>query len=994
MGFYGNVADTSKIHFQFDRIFNSRSAMESSLRAGEDGVFTGRFVLIKYDPNGSYVDYTLLSGYYNDGYMYANYGLSSPYYYTTFTQVASPSASHWEEYYIYDGVQDYFPLQSEDYYTGSDVYYKVSNTTQSNLVYKDQIVRGRDLTTTRLTDTYYQCTGENSSNHRAIFVECIPSHAFSDYIKNYNIDKTVYDNSFDPRGYDGTVWQKVYSGGHGKFILVASLNGSVPELELSPTSPSLFPSAPYIDGRSGGSLYRICVPSHWGFRIKESTPVIVYGNQGEMIETFPYSDVEVDQQYKKYHNEEYQNPPQSHRIHADIYFNKKANNKQYSYYENTIANEITIAPTGASGDQYYDSTNPNNIDTYELSVHLPMLGNLIAEGYDMLYGVHNSVDDNGNYPRYTDINFYPGDSGEELKVNGNSLLGGKTHDLTTVAGNINTMHDIIGQIVCPLNTFPNDEQVKTLSAEYIYTYDNYYYRKGYGFEKTIIQDSDYTFEQQTNVTAADFDNNKYYKNSGGRKVWAHSYESSLGASGYYLRKVNGVRYSPITLIQYEQSTYFTRRGEDYIMDNHADYPTYTDRTYYSVTTDGGRAFYGQYTSDGSFFIKNGVNYIPSHEDSPNITTTYYGITKARTLSNQLYYYPGAFYIKSGNRFVLAEEDNLSDYPSGTTFYILIFSNIPEYGYSSDGSIVQYYEVINDPNLPQYQIDSFSTLPANTNINSLYIQLEDGSYINYSDIGNLPTTYTDGVETVNRNPYTIPRDYYTLNIVTYAPGSLYLPGVYYIHTQDGNYEKTMADLDTLHNQGYTDFYLITSATPLEHPFYQQDTYYYENPVGSDHFDPDGNLRMTNGRQYYEKTAVFVESDETETCPHGYEWSDWVGYVPPSLTLYTIKKKPALIQMPGLGNDTNCLFGLLLYLNKLYGAGEEDSRDMDTVRGLYNKLTDLLYQIKTLKPGTILTVNTFGQIDSFDAGPNKIFMTTEKGNLTSVTLSQLKTLLNNA
>ena len=46
MGFYGNITNTSKTNFVFDRIYSNRSAMENN--AATDGVFIGRYVLIEY----------------------------------------------------------------------------------------------------------------------------------------------------------------------------------------------------------------------------------------------------------------------------------------------------------------------------------------------------------------------------------------------------------------------------------------------------------------------------------------------------------------------------------------------------------------------------------------------------------------------------------------------------------------------------------------------------------------------------------------------------------------------------------------------------------------------------------------------------------------------------------------------------------------------------------------------------------------------------------
>lgn len=49
MGFYGNINNTVKVQFSFDRIFSSRSAMVEAVNNGTDAVFAGRFVLVSYD---------------------------------------------------------------------------------------------------------------------------------------------------------------------------------------------------------------------------------------------------------------------------------------------------------------------------------------------------------------------------------------------------------------------------------------------------------------------------------------------------------------------------------------------------------------------------------------------------------------------------------------------------------------------------------------------------------------------------------------------------------------------------------------------------------------------------------------------------------------------------------------------------------------------------------------------------------------------------------
>ena len=47
MGFYGNITNTSKTTFQFDKIYPNRLSMDANVN--NDGIFIGRYVLVEYD---------------------------------------------------------------------------------------------------------------------------------------------------------------------------------------------------------------------------------------------------------------------------------------------------------------------------------------------------------------------------------------------------------------------------------------------------------------------------------------------------------------------------------------------------------------------------------------------------------------------------------------------------------------------------------------------------------------------------------------------------------------------------------------------------------------------------------------------------------------------------------------------------------------------------------------------------------------------------------
>ena len=931
MNLYGNIINTSNTRFQFDKIYSSRYDMDRAAANGNDTTFVGRFVLVQYDPQGKFFEGNIVSGYKSGNIFYADISLNEPFIFTTFSQVNNPSSNNWNRYYEKSG-QNYFRLPSSENFSNEETYYQAT-ATGNNLVYQNQLIRLRDADGV-VTNTYYKCIG-TTVGQNAEFEEVVLEDISSNYLINYNKDKVAYGNNFDPRGYDATVWQKIYNAGKGSFILISYLNCLTPGLELVADPPSFLPSQPYIDGLSGGGIYQVHVPSHWGFQIKEAEGEFDSATS-EII--YPYSDQMITRDDAS--------------IHGDIYLNLGGSSSaaQQVYHKNNshkdlTNNKIELTATGESGAVYHDAQgNEVRKDMLELSIHLPAIGNMIDDGYDLIYGKNN------NNSRPQDINWYSGDETESLKQNGNSLLGGKTYDLTTLAGNINTMHNILGQIIIDLPSFPTPNQIASLSSDYIYRYNSIYYRKGITYNPTVISNSDYVYQSQPQVSANDFKRNKYYIQQGSNFIEATSYNSTLGQNGgYFLKDIGGVRYKPINLLlQFHAGQYYYKDGVNYYCDNsnNPEVPLFPDRTYYTnIRTDSGHTFQAQYEPDGSYYTLNNGNYTPSYAFSSNPNTIYYSVSNnAKNNGNPLRYYaPNCYYYQSSTDAINGvwhfADDNHVFNPSTYTYFVFVFDSTPQYGLDSQGNVIQYYSVIERQEVTVY---------AKPN-EDLYILLNDGTYMSYDNIMDLGII--DG-----KNPYVISRIYYTLNVNSYSQNSLYIRGVYYRINANHDY---IIDNDSL-VRGAT-YYLITGVDEVTTPFYLPDTYWYQ--VGTNEYTKDPNIIMSaSPNAYYTKDVLYVYSDTSNQCPYGYEWNDNALYIPPSISLCTMEKTQSLIPLSELNQNSDTLYGLVLALNTLYAKGDDGNRDTNTIRGIYNTLKDILYSIQTLKPGYVLMVNDFGQIES--------------------------------
>jgi hypothetical protein len=50
MAFYGNITNTSRTQFQFDKIYPNKCTMEKNMKS--DGVYLNRYILIEYSADG------------------------------------------------------------------------------------------------------------------------------------------------------------------------------------------------------------------------------------------------------------------------------------------------------------------------------------------------------------------------------------------------------------------------------------------------------------------------------------------------------------------------------------------------------------------------------------------------------------------------------------------------------------------------------------------------------------------------------------------------------------------------------------------------------------------------------------------------------------------------------------------------------------------------------------------------------------------------------
>ena len=333
MGFYGNITNTARTQFQFDKTFPNRKTMDEGINT--DGVYAGRYVLIEYDTDGGF-----------------------------------------------DNLPQIYRSEAGGFYNSADC-------REETRLRRGDMAIGEMARVETPQGTYdlYMCVGTESSTGYLRF-GLMTNSTSTNYSKNYAED-TVYAEQILQvqvgRGWDSTVWQKVYADGSQKYVMIAELNTVVPTYDLVADAPTMTPIVPHYDVDSTNVYYKLHVQPTWGLRVaKEDDP-----NKSDS-QTIWYDPYKYDPGTGKIIPGE-ENP----QVVAAIFFNKKALDPQVG--QETIhkhvdgENTISILPTGSSGHEYntHDDTTygtaPSN-DIQEMRVSLPIFGNTMSDIYDIMHG--------------------------------------------------------------------------------------------------------------------------------------------------------------------------------------------------------------------------------------------------------------------------------------------------------------------------------------------------------------------------------------------------------------------------------------------------------------------------------------------------------------------------------------------------------------------------------------------------------------------------------
>lgn len=365
---------------------------------------------------------------------------------------------------------------------------------------------------------YYLCTEYNGS------VETWKHIADPSYSENYNIDQE-YCETHIGRGYDCTVWQKIYSNGKLSYAMLAELNSVVPTFAISADAPTEKAMAPHFDDKSTNVFYHLHTQPSWGMRIKKADESI---SESDGLRYMSDADDK-----------------------SAIYYNKKGFDPsiitisdKYGVGDNNLngisedrwgwkpgqPDVIDVLSTGKSGTLYnqYVKDEDGNImlnnagypmhdldsemveqpDTKEIVAMLPSFGDTVAEMWNLTYGdekanreynrrFSDSYAEQGRH-RNMNVDWDDNHTGLRLVTRERDGYHFEKDQVQTIAGAINTTHDFIGKII---RNYPVYYEVPKYDNAKTFDINTTYYR--------LIEDENGNRYERTGLlTQKEFDDNK------------------------------------------------------------------------------------------------------------------------------------------------------------------------------------------------------------------------------------------------------------------------------------------------------------------------------------------------------------------------------------------------------------------------------------------------------------------------------------------------------
>lgn len=990
MSLYGNIASTAP--FQFDRIFGSRSEMDQigtpEDKFVDDGVYAGRYVLVKYDTKlENAIPVAMLS----------NDDLDRVGELVVGKEVAS------DIFKLFQGTEAIKAGSTDPRLIPNQIY--AAHFASSDAVLEAKLNRyfffeftGEYEDQTSIAQFKFIQEGKENDENKSKYL--YPIHYAQDRANYETIDQQA-----SSKGYDGTIWMKTYVEDNSKYkekyIYIGSLNAAMPALKVTPEAPEGGFRLPHLNV-TDSDTYDLHITTPYGFRVGNIVPdsVQVKDLNGQLVPEINDKG-ETTGQYVTRSNSDIKWQANEVSDAADgkkaIYYNKAGFDVTKNSIDNKTTNELTCDLTGYSGQRYAvcdaagNMNESNDIpDIYELQMKLPILGNVVAELWNLAYGTERNLN-------------IAWEDGRDPKRTGKRLLPvGETYspqEANTIAGCINSLHDIMGMIIVEKDDDTLPTNLENYGIGYIYYFSKlkrfYRVEQAPYFNETnklTIANGDFDFKKADNVTSDTFVKNLYYSSTG-------TSLDSYSADNTYIKvlsdKGKGKTYANIPWTEMLDPT----ANDIYEKINNNYYYVPSDlvaegKTYYSFTAVKTSP---KLYKPNTYYIKsdtNGECYQLAAEENMQPGVKYYSrlnkndysikesswITK-NSPNNSRFYYNAEISTK-----ILSELNNLLNKPdvsygmqSSAVFFYKDQDKVYQPVKNFEAGVVYYIGVNWQPKLDWdennaqfvylYYPTSFypTTLiayPANATE-----KIDENLSVNYSVYYNDPSSgwrscnIDDYAKAVAKNIYSlsiegIHTDYeysafFVDNREQLVDSNTLVADNVYICDNEKNYFKATAEDITQAGS----FYTLTNENTIKY-IYQPNKYYIKNN-GQYVLDDRLTKSSVESTVWYIKKSIIIK-DSAGYYPEYSIWDADANLIPSTVDLYITDTKSALVELESFARQLNTAHGLILKINQTLDSSNVNTREDTTVKGIMNQMNDILNKFAAMQPGDFLIVDGYGRM----------------------------------
>ena len=990
MSLYGNIASTAP--FQFDRIFGSRSEMDQigtpEDKFVDDGVYAGRYVLVKYDTKlENAIPVATLS----------NDDLDRVSKLVTGQEVAS------DIFKLFQGTEAIKAGSTDPRLIPNQIY--AAHFASSDAVLEAKLNRyfffeftGEYEDQTSIAQFKFIQEGKENDENKSKYL--YPIHYAQDRANYETIDQQA-----SSKGYDGTIWMKTYIEDNSKYkekyIYIGSLNASMPALKVTPEAPEGGFRLPHLNV-TDSDTYDLHITTPYGFRVGNIVPdsVQVKDLNGQLVPEINDKG-ETTGQYVTRSNSDIKWQANEVSDAADgkkaIYYNKAGFDVTKNSIDNKTTNELICDLTGYSGQRYAVCDAAGNInesndvpDIYELQMRLPILGNVVAELWNLAYGTERNLN-------------IAWEDGHDPKRAGKRLLPvGETYspqEANTIAGCINSLHDIMGMIIVEKDDDTLPTNLENYGLGYIYYFSKlkrfYRVEQAPYFNETnklTVANGDFDFKKADNVTSDTFVKNLYYSSIGAPldsysanntyikvlsdkgkgKTYANIPWTEMldpTANDIYEKINNNYYYVPSDLVA-EGKTYYSFTAVK------TSPKLYKPNTYYIKSDTNGECY--QLAAEEN--MQTGVKYYSRlnkndysikesswvTKNSPNNSRFYYNAeisTKILSELKSLLNKPDVSYgMQSSSVFFYKDQDKVyqpvKELAAGVVYYIGVNWQ-PKLDWDENNAqfVYLYYPTSFYPTtLIAYPANATEKIDENLSVNYSVYYNDPGSGWRNCNID-------DYAKAVAKNIYSLSTEgihtdyeysaFFIDNREQLVDSNTLVADNVYICDNEKNYLKATAE--DIAQAG--SFYTLTNENTIKY-IYQPNKYYIKNN-GQYVLDDRLTKSSVESTVWYIKKSIMIK-DSAGYYPEYSIWDADANLIPSTVDLYIIDTRPALVELESFARQLNTAHGLILKINQTLDSSNVNTREDTTVQGIMNQMNDILNKFAAMQPGDFLIVDGYGRM----------------------------------